>query len=107
MHGFTFHETDNPYVICYSKRSPTDDDVTLMVVNLDPTHRHAAWIDLNHEALGADPASPLQTHDLIGDARFLWQGRRAYVELDPAVMPAHVFRVHRRILREQSFEYFL
>jgi starch synthase (maltosyl-transferring) len=107
MHGLAFHETDNPYVVCYSKRSPTDDDVTLTVVNLDPTHRHGAWIDLNHGALGADPASPLQTHDLISDARFLWQGRRAYVELDPAVMPAHVFRVHRRILREQSFEYFL
>jgi starch synthase (maltosyl-transferring) len=105
--GLTFHETDNPYVMCYSKRSPTDDDVTLTVVNLDPVNRHGAWIDLDYRALGAERGSPLQTHDLISDARFLWQGQRAFVELDPSIMPAHVFRVHRRVLREQSFEYFL
>jgi starch synthase (maltosyl-transferring) len=107
MDGLTFHATDNEYVICYSKRSPDDSDVVLVVVNLDPAHRHGAWITLNHAALGADASSPLQTHDLIGDARFLWHGSRAFVELDPAVMPAHILRVHRKIRRENAFEYFL
>jgi starch synthase (maltosyl-transferring) len=107
MSGLAFHETDNDYVICYSKRSPDDSDVVLVVVNLDPAHRHSTWITLDHAALGADPHAPLQTHDLIGDARFLWHGPRAFVDLDPAVMPAHVLRVHRKLRRENAFEYFL
>jgi starch synthase (maltosyl-transferring) len=107
MTGLAFHATDNEYVICYSKRSPDDSDVVLVVVNLDPVHRHSTWITLDHAALGADPNAPLQTHDLIGDARFLWHGPRAFVDLDPAVMPAHVLRVHRKLRRENAFEYFL
>jgi starch synthase (maltosyl-transferring) len=105
--GLAFHATDNDYVICYSKRSRDDADVVLVVVNLDPIHRHSAWITLDHAALGVDPGAPLQTHDLIGDARFLWHGPRAFVDLDPAVMPAHVLRVHRKLRRENAFEYFL
>ena len=106
MAGLAFHNTDNAYVLCYSKRG-ADDSVALVTVNLDPTHRHSTWIDLDLAALGADPSAPLQVHDLLSDARYLWQGTRAYVELDPAVMPAHVFRVYRRVRREQAFEYFL
>jgi starch synthase (maltosyl-transferring) len=107
MAGLAFHETDNEYIICYSKRSPDDADVVLVVVNLDPTHRHTAWITLDHGALGADASAPLQTHDLISDARYLWHGPRAFVDLDPAVMPVHVLRVHRKLRRENAFEYFL
>jgi starch synthase (maltosyl-transferring) len=107
MAGLAFHPTDNEYVICYSKRSPDDADVVLVVVNLDPAHRHNAWITLDHGALGADAHAPLQTHDLIGDARFLWHGPRAFVDLDPSVMPAHVLRVYRKLRRENAFEYFL
>jgi starch synthase (maltosyl-transferring) len=107
MAGLAFHATDNEYVICYSKRSADDADVVLVVVNLDPAHRHSAWITLDHAAVGADPNAPLQAHDLIGDARFLWHGPRAFIDLDPAVMPAHVLRVHRKLRRENAFEYFL
>ena len=107
MIGLTFHPTDNEYVISYSKRSADDSDVILVVVNLDPAHRHGAWLTLNLEALAADADSPLQAHDLVGDARFLWPGSRVFVELDPEVMPAHVLRIHRRLRRENAFEYFL
>ena len=31
-------------------------------------------------------------HDLIGDNRHLWSGRRNFIELNPLVSPAHVFR---------------
>jgi starch synthase (maltosyl-transferring) len=32
-------------------------------------------------------------HDLLGDARYTWQGAWNYVELDPNVVPAHIFRI--------------
>jgi starch synthase (maltosyl-transferring) len=39
------------------------------------------------------PDQPYQVHDLLGDARYTWQAPWNYVELDPNVVPAHVFRI--------------
>jgi len=33
--------------------------------------------------------------DLLNDAIYTWRGRRNYVELDPQIQPAHIFRVRR------------
>jgi starch synthase (maltosyl-transferring) len=46
-------------------------------------------------------------HDLLTGARYLWQGPRNFVQLDPQRVPAHVFRVLTRVHREQDFDYFL
>ena len=78
----------------------------LVVVNLDPHHRQSGWTHLHLDALGVEDDRPFQVHDLLTDARFLWHGRRNYVELDPAAVPAHVFRVRRRVRTEQDFDYF-
>jgi starch synthase (maltosyl-transferring) len=101
-----FHATDNEALICYSRATPDRSDVLLVVVNLDPHHRHTGWLTLDLDALGVEGESAFQVHDLLGDARFLWSGRRAFVELDPHAMPAHVFRVRRRVRSERTFEYF-
>ena len=50
---------------------------------------------------------PFQVHDLLGDSRFLWTGPRNYVELNPTALPAHVFRIRRKIRTEHDFDYFL
>ncbi len=102
-----FHPTDNDALICYSKRAPENDDVILAVVNLDPHHTHSGWLDLDLDELDVEPERPFQVHDLLGDARFLWHGARNYVELDPGVMPAHLFRIRRRVRTERDFEYYL
>ena len=54
-----------------------------------------------------DPQQTYQVHDLITEQRFQWHGEHNYVELNPNVMPAHVFRVRQRVRTEQDFEYFL
>ena len=45
--------------------------------------------------------------DLLSEARFLWQGRRNYVALDPSRGPAHVLLLRRRVRTERDFDYFL
>ncbi len=50
---------------------------------------------------------PFQVHDLLSGARYLWQGARNYVSLDPAHAPAHIFRIRRRVRTERDFDYFL
>jgi len=107
VRSLVFHPTDNDLVICYSKRTWDRGDVVLVVVNLDPHHTHAAWIDLDLAELGIEDGAGFQVHDLIGDARYAWQGRRAYVELVPDAAPAHVFEVRRRVRTERNFDYFL
>jgi starch synthase (maltosyl-transferring) len=78
-----------------------------VVVNLDAHHRHSGWIDLDLHALGIATEERFQVHDELGAARYHWAGSRNFVEIDPAVMPAHVFRVRRKLRTEHDFEYFL
>jgi starch synthase (maltosyl-transferring) len=106
-HGLVFHPTDNPYLICYSKKSADGANTVLMVVNLDPFHVQAGWVDLDLEKLGLNSREPFQLHDQLADTRYLWQGSRNYVELSPLKIPAHVFRVLRRVRSEKDFDYYL
>jgi starch synthase (maltosyl-transferring) len=103
----TFHETDNLALMAYSKVSDDRSSVVLVVTNMDPRHKHGGWVQLDLAALGIGPGESFQVHDVLSDARFLWTGPRNYVELDPALFPASLFVVRRKIRSEQDFEYFL
>jgi starch synthase (maltosyl-transferring) len=105
--GTVFHPTDNEMLICYSRVDAAQLDPLLIVVSLDPHHRQAGWLRLDLGALGLDRDTSFQVHDLMSDARYLWQGAAAFVELDPNVIPAHVFRVRRHLQSERTFEYYL
>jgi starch synthase (maltosyl-transferring) len=101
-----FHAIDNGELICYSKATREKAGAMLMVVNLDPYHRQSGWTDLDLAALGLKDGESFQVHDLLSDARYLWHGRRNYIELDPNVSPAHIFRVRRHDRSERQFDYF-
>jgi len=92
-----FHEIDNEQLICYSKRTDDLSNVVLVVVNLDPHYTQSGWVEFPLEELGIDPQKPYQMHDLLSDARYLWQGSRNYVELNPQIVPAHILHVRRRV----------
>ena len=92
-------------LLCYTKRG--DDGAVLVVVNLDVTHTQSAWVDLDARALGVHPDETFQAHDLLGEARYRWRAGRNFVQLDPRLMPAHVFRVRRHARSEHDFEYFV
>jgi starch synthase (maltosyl-transferring) len=101
-----FFPTDNEQLICYAKIDEAGDNAIVTVVNLDAKNLHSGWVDLDLAALGIDAQRPFQMHDLLTGARYLWEGSRNFVQLDPARVPAHVFRVRRRVHREQDFDYF-
>ncbi len=102
-----FHHVDNDKLICYSKTTEERGDIVLAVVNLDPHHRQSGWVDLSLEMLGLPVERPYQVHDLLTGARFIWNGTRNYVELDPQTVPAHVFRLRRRVHTEHDFDYYM
>jgi starch synthase (maltosyl-transferring) len=105
MRGLHFHATDNDQILCYSKRG--DDGAVLVVVNLDVTHAQSGFIDVDARALGVHADETFQVHDLLGEARYRWRAGRNFVQLDPRIMPAHIFRVRRHARNEHDFEYFV
>ena len=102
-----FHPVDNDQIIAYTKQNSAADNVVLVVVNLDPYHKHSGWVELPADVIGTQSQRPYQMHDLLGEGRYLWTGPRNYVELDPQICPAQVFRVRRQVRTEQQFEYFM
>jgi starch synthase (maltosyl-transferring) len=102
-----FHAVDNDQLICYSKQTEDHADVVLVVVNLDPHHTQSGWVELSTEALELPIDGHYQVHDLLSDSRYLWHGRRNFVEINPGVVPAHIFRLRRRVRTERDFEYYL
>jgi starch synthase (maltosyl-transferring) len=102
-----FHEIANDKLVSYSKRTSDGSNVILVVVNLSPHHVHSGWLELDLGSLGLDAERPFQVHDLLTNAHYLWQGPRNYVEVDPHSVPAHIFRIRRRIHTERDFDYYL
>jgi starch synthase (maltosyl-transferring) len=100
-----FHHTSNDEIICYSKSA--GDNVIVSVVNVDPHNTQSAWIDLDLSALQVDANRPFQAHEVLSGARYTWHGARNYVQLNPQIVPAHIFRIRRKVRTERDFEYFL
>ena len=100
-----FVKIDNGELIAYTKATEDFSNILLIVVNLDPHHRQSGWVDIDLTLLGLDADMPYQVHDLLTDGRYLWHGRRNFVDLDAGM--GHVFAVRRKVRNERDFDYFL
>jgi starch synthase (maltosyl-transferring) len=91
--GLTFHPVDNQQLIAYSKVCEDPKDLILVVANLDSHARQAGWVNLDLDAFHLGSEESFQVYDLLTDARYVWHGSRNFVDLNPALLPAHIFRV--------------
>ncbi len=106
-HNLRFHRVDNEELICYSKVSDDKTQIILVVVNLDPNYTQSGFVDLPLDELELGAVHPYEVQDLLTDERYLWHGRRNYVELAPHLVPAHIFLLRRRVRTEREFETYL
>jgi starch synthase (maltosyl-transferring) len=90
-----FYPADNDAILFYGKMTPARDNIILVVVNLDPFRKQNSFVHVPIEEFGQMATDEYQVHDLLNDARYTWRGRQNYVELEPAIQPAHIFLVHR------------
>lgn len=95
--GLQFHPTDNPQLLCYSKRSEDGRDLLLMVVNLDPFHMQHGHVELPLAAWQLNPDSAVHVTDLLSSERYHWRGSRNYVRLDPEARVAHILLVQLEV----------
>ena len=102
-----FYEVENETLLFYGKATEDFSNIILVVVNLDPFHTQSGWVKVPIGALGIDPNQPYLVHDLLSEDKYIWQGERNYVELNPQVLPANILRVRKRLKRETDFDYFM
>jgi starch synthase (maltosyl-transferring) len=102
-----FYEVSNETLLFYGKATDDLSNILFVVVNLDPFHTRSGWVHVPIHELGINPNQPYLVHDLLSDDKYIWQGERNYVELNPQVLPANIFRVRKRLKKETDFDYFL
>ena len=90
-----FYGADNDAILFYGKMTAARDNIIFVIVNLDPHRKQSAYVDVPIDQFGQMEGDIYQMHDLVSDRRYIWRGRRNYVELDPEIQPAHIFRVRR------------
>jgi starch synthase (maltosyl-transferring) len=91
--GLTFHPVDNDQLVAYSKVTEDGADKILVVATVDPRNVQSGFVSVDIEELGMGVDESYQVHDLLTDVRYVWHGSRNYVQLNPTVLPAHIFRV--------------
>ena len=105
--GLRFHFSENEQLICYTKESDDRSNLILTVVNLDPHHTQSGFVNLPLNELEIPEDRGYEAEDLLTGERYLWNGPRNYVELNPQKLPGHILRIQRRMKIESDFDYFL
>jgi len=85
-----FLRTDNERLLAYTKTAPDGRAPVCVIVNVDHLLRQSGWVELP-----ADTESDYDVVDLLNGPVYRWRGGASwnFVDLDPAVTPAHIFRV--------------
>lgn len=90
LRSLTFHPTDNPNVIAFSKAD--DGDLVLVVCSLDSYGEQRANVHWNMPALGRSWTARFIAHDLLTDSHWTW-GVDTFVNLQPHDQVAHIVHV--------------
>ncbi|MFA5975211.1 MAG: maltotransferase domain-containing protein [Elusimicrobiota bacterium] len=89
--NLSFHPVKNESLLVYGKITPDRSNRLLIVVNLDPHRMQSGVVTVPVQEWGLP--EHYEVHDLLSDRRFLWHGAYNFVQLDPQLMPAHIFRI--------------
>lgn len=87
-----FCHIDNESILAYTKTHPNGNRI-LCIVNLDGYNTQAGWVQVPLHVWGIQPGRDYRVHDLVTGAQYVWQGEWNYVELNPFILPFHLFRI--------------
>lgn len=88
-----FLPSDNDQILAFRKWSDDGENRMLIVINLDPEHRHESNIHLPLEAMGLQSGVAFYVDDLIYEESYTWRESTNFVALDPRTKPVHILRV--------------
>jgi len=88
-----FLNIQNDNLLAYYKESRDGKNKFICIVNLDPNNKQWGFLQTPLEKIGKKEGQKFFVHDLLNDARYQWDKRWNYVELDPYILPCHLFRI--------------
>lgn len=88
-----FCETDNPMILAFYKATEDGNNKVLVVINLDPLNKHSGWIKLPLQEMRVNEGETLGLTDLMDHSNYRWNKQWNYVELDPKLLPCHIFQI--------------
>jgi starch synthase (maltosyl-transferring) len=88
-----FCTIENPNLIAYLKATDDLSSVILMVVNLDPNTKHSGYVQLPRTRLKLGEHTNVKLRDVVTDDYYTWTQEWNYVELDPTILPFHLFKL--------------
>jgi starch synthase (maltosyl-transferring) len=90
-----FHDASDDHVLFYGKMTEDRANVILVAVNLDPFAAHETELHLPLGEIGIVSDEGFVATDLLTGAEHRWRSSTHRIRLDPAVMPAAIFRLER------------
>jgi starch synthase (maltosyl-transferring) len=94
--GLRFYPAHNDQVLLYGKPLPTQRDIILVAVSLDPFHVQEATIEVPLWEWQLPDDGAVTVHDLMRDTKFVWTGKLQRIRLDAAELPFGIWRVAPR-----------
>ncbi len=88
-----FLTLENMNLIAYLKAIDDLSDIMLIVVNLDPHVKQSGYVQLPKDRLKITDRINVKLHDIITDEDYTWAQEWNYVELDPYILPFHLFKL--------------
>jgi starch synthase (maltosyl-transferring) len=92
----TFHPSDNPALLCYSKTH--GDDRVFVMANTTPALMQHGWVETPVSGIGGARDATYTIEDQLDGRRYTWRNGWNYIKLDPAERMAHIF-----VIRDSPF----
>ncbi len=90
--NITFCDIQNDNVLAYLKTHPNGNRI-LCVVNLNPSTTQSGVVKIPLNLIYKHPDQEYLVHDLLTGNKYVWRGESNFIELDPHIMPMHLFRI--------------
>jgi starch synthase (maltosyl-transferring) len=91
-----FLPADNDQILFYGKFSGADDGILLIAVNLDASQAQACTVTVPPAFANVAAGARYEVTDLLSGEVYNW-GEYNYVRLDPAIRPAHILLISKRL----------
>jgi len=84
-------QVDNDHLMGYLKTF--DDNQILCIANFDAWNRQSGTVHVPLHMLGLSEGQQYTVHDLFTGDKYIWNGSRNFVDVDPYRLPFHLFRI--------------
>jgi starch synthase (maltosyl-transferring) len=89
-----FFEVQNDSIIGYTKATPDNSDIVVVLCNLNPFETQSAWFNLPLSAWGiAEDHQYLAADELADNVVHSWTGSWQHITMDPQVNPAVILHI--------------